>query len=184
MCILFFQVIVNSLCPCNTFLTLSLVFLVHSPDLPLWRRAMASPDDPLKVSWSRVVFDLWWLAHRHLPPINPPELEEGRSPSTTADFRFSSLGENANSTRNVSWQQDNFEDENAWNLLHYQSGNEKNIFRCAHPILPKEYYRWCMFVCLLFLPLSSIAHTRIADSTPLAKLGEHSKKLFHSWMGL
>ena len=32
-----------------------------------------------------------------------------------------------------------------------------------------------MFVCLPFLPLSSIAHTRIADSTPLAKLGEHNK---------
>ena len=34
-----------------------------------------------------------------------------------------------------------------------------------------------MFECLPFLPLSSIAHTRIADSTPLAKLGEHNKKI-------
>ena len=33
-----------------------------------------------------------------------------------------------------------------------------------------------MFVCVPFLPLSSIAHTRIADNTPLAKLGEHNKK--------
>ena len=34
-----------------------------------------------------------------------------------------------------------------------------------------------MFVCLPFLPLSSIAHTRIVDCTPLAELGEHNKKI-------